>query len=321
MLRPIQNEAAHSVACMDVILRRAGHILGSATVEVRTPGGTVGFSGDLGRQDHPLLCPPEPAPAVDAMVVESTYGDRLHPQRRLTSLGDPIRRAFDRGGVVLVPAFAIDRTPMLLMALKTLMRGGEVPTVPAFVDSPIALAALDVYRSAVTSHDQEVRVEVAADATDPFDPGDLRLAHTVDQSKRLNDPARPSIIISAAGMATGGRVVHHLAHLAPDPRNVILLPGFQVPGTRGHALLEGATALKMFGGYVPVRAEVVAVNSLSAHADANDLIAWLGTAATSPKTCYVVHGELTPANALADRIIKELGWCAVVPRPDEHILV
>ena len=320
LLTPIEPGVTQAAAGAEVVLRRAGHILGSSTVEIRCPDGSVGFSGDLGRPDHPLLRAPEPPPSVDALVVESTYGNRLHPPRRLADLAAPIRRAFDRGGAVLVPAFAIDRTPMLLMALKALMGSGELPTVPVYVDSPMALAALGVYRAAVQAGDPEIRPEVGADGTDPFDPGQLRLAHSVDESKQLNEPREPCVIISAAGMATGGRVVHHLAHLAPDPRNLLLLPGFQVPGTRGHALIHGAQSLKMFGGYVPVRAEVVTLEGFSAHADADNLVAWLASG-PQPQTCYVVHGDETPAQVLAARITKELGWCAVVPRYDERVLI
>jgi metallo-beta-lactamase family protein len=321
LLHPIEPGRPHAVAGHEVVLRRAGHILGSTTVELRTEAGTVAFSGDLGRSDHPLLCPPQCAPRADALVVESTYGERLHPPRQVDLIGATLRRAFARGGVVLAPAFSIDRTPVLLMALRELMRSGQVPTVPVYVDSPMALAALEVYRSAVRHGDPDVRPEIGADGGDPFDPGILRLAHTVDESKLLNDPPRPCVIVSAAGMATGGRVVHHLAHLAPDPRNIILLPGFQVPGTRGHALLHGSGVLKMFGGYVPVRAEVVSVEGFSAHADAAGLVEWLRTSIVPPRTCYVVHGEEAPGRALAARISKELGWCAVVPRLGERVVL
>jgi metallo-beta-lactamase family protein len=319
MLTPVAPQEAHPLAGGELRLRRAGHILGSSTVELRFADGSIGFSGDLGRPDHPLLRAPDPPPSVDALVVESTYGNRRHPPRDLGDLAAPIRATLARGGVVLAPAFAIDRTPMLLMALKTLMTTGELPTVPVYIDSPMALAALDVYRSAVAAGDPELRPEVLANG-DPFDPGQLRLAHSVTESMRLNEPDHPCVIISAAGMATGGRVVHHLAHLAPDPRNLILLPGFQVPGTRGHALIQGARALKMFGGYVPVRAEVVALDGFSAHADADDLIAWLA-AGSVPDICYVVHGDEAPARALAARIDNELGWCAVVPRFEERVLL
>jgi metallo-beta-lactamase family protein len=321
LLRPVQSGSTGSVGQIEVRLRRAGHILGSSTVHVTTPTGSALFSGDLGRVDHPLLRPPDPAGAADAVVVESTYGDRRHPDRDLGEIADPIRRAIERGGVVLVPAFAIDRTPVLLMALRQLMGSGQLPTIPVYVDSPMALAALDVYRDAVRTDGGEVRADVHDAPGDPFDPGDLRLAHTVEESKRLNDVRGPCIVISAAGMATGGRVVHHLAHLAPEPRNLILLPGFQVPGTRGRALLDGATALKMFGGYVPVRAEVTGTDILSAHADADGLLTWLSTAPAAPATCYVVHGDLAASQALATRVEAELGWCGVVPRPGEQVVL
>jgi len=321
LLRPLPYGRAQPVAGMTVRLRRAGHILGSSTVEIRAAGGSVAFSGDLGRATHPLLAPPEPAPAVAALVVESTYGDRRHPPRSLHDLAEPISRALARGGVVLIPAFAVDRTPVLLMALRELMTSGVLPVVPVYVDSPMALAALEVYREAVREGSPEIRAEVRQAATDPFDPGDLRLAHTVEESRRLNDPAAPCVIISASGMATGGRVVHHLEHLAPQPRNLILLPGFQVAGTRGRALLDGATTLKMFGRYVPVRAEVAGIDELSAHADADGLLAWLRSAPSPPHTCYVVHGEPAPASTLAARIGTELGWPAVLPRYAERVLL
>jgi len=322
LLRPVPYHHDQVVAPgLSVRLTPAGHILGSSIVQVNAGGRRLGFSGDLGREDHPLLIGPAPAPAVDAMVVESTYGNRTHPPRDLERLTVPIRRALARGGVVVIPAFAIDRTEVLLMALHELMTSGRLPTVPVFVDSPMALAALQVYRRALRDGAPEIRPEIRTCSTDPFDPGDLRLASTAEESARLNDPSFPCILLSASGMATGGRVVHHLAALAPEPRNLILLPGFQVAGTRGRALLDGARTLKMYGGYVPVHAEVVGVTDLSAHADADGLLAWLKTAPASPRTCYVVHGEPPASAALADRIDRELGWCAVQPRDAERVLV
>ncbi len=306
---------------MSITLHRAGHILGSSIVEVHADGRTVAFSGDLGREGHPLLNPPEPAPAADAIVVESTYGGQLHHPRRAEDLAVPIRSALARGGSVLIPAFAVDRTPVLLMALRELIRTGELPGVPVYVDSPMALAALEVYRDAVREGGPEIRRRVHELAYDPFDPGELHLVHTAEESKRLNDPHQPCIIISASGMATGGRVVHHLQHMAPEPKNLILLPGYQVPGTRGASLLDGARALKMYGQYVPVRAEVLGLNEFSAHADANDLIGWLRSAPRPPQTCYIVHGEPASAQALASLIQSQLGWCAVVPQHAERVLI
>jgi metallo-beta-lactamase family protein len=325
LLRTVPYGSTHDVGPdVTLRLRRAGHILGSSTVEIRDGGQSVGFTGDLGRSDHPLLLPPDSAPAVDAMVVESTYGDRTHPPRRLDRMADAIRRTVDRGGVVLVPSFAIDRTEVMLMALRELTTAGEIPALPVYLDSPMAQAALEIYRQAVRGDETEIRPAVRTigqHGADPFDPGDLRLARSVEESIRLNDVAGPCIIISASGMATGGRVVHHLAHLAPHPRNLILLPGFQVPGTRGRALLDGARSLKMFGNYVPVRAEVVGVDELSAHADADGVLAWLRTAPVPPRACYVVHGDPSAAAALAAMIDAELGWCAVVPRHAERVLL
>jgi metallo-beta-lactamase family protein len=303
-------------------LRHAGHILGSSTVEIRADGRTVVFSGDLGRRDHPLLLAPDPPPAADAVIVESTYGDRTHPPHTPHRLADRIARTLDRAGVVVIPAFAVDRTPVLLMTLRELMRSGAVPAVPVYVDSPMALAALDVYRRAVAGHDPQIRPDVwAAGEGDPFDPGTLRLAHSPQESAAIDRDARPAIVISASGMATGGRVLHHLTRFAPDPRNLIVLPGFQVPGTRGRALLDGATALKIYGRYVPVRAEVAGLDDLSAHADSDGLTRWVGSVPGSPPVCYVVHGEPDASAALATRITTDLRWCAVVPRLGEQVLV
>jgi metallo-beta-lactamase family protein len=255
------------------------------------------------------------------IVVESTYGGQTHQPRHAEDLAEPIRQALARGGSVLIPAFAVDRTPVLLMALRELIRTGDLPAVPVYVDSPMARAALDVYREAVREGGPEIRRRVHALSRDPFDPGELHLVHSAEESKRLNEPHQPCIIISASGMATGGRVVHHLQHMAPDPKNLILLPGYQVPGTRGALLLDGATAVKMYGGYVPVRAQVLGMQEFSAHADANDLVGWLRTAPREPKTCYIVHGEPAPAQALASLVQSELGWCAVVPRHAERVLI
>jgi len=322
LLRPMPYDEPHAVAAdLSVRLHRAGHILGSSTVEVHADDRVVAFSGDLGRADHPLLAPPNPAPAADAMVLESTYGDRRHPPRTLHHLAQPVERTLGRGGIVLIPAFAIDRTEVLLMALRDLIRAGILPTVPVYVDSPMALAALEVYRRAVREGAAEIRAGIRGSSTDPFDPGTLRLAHSPEESARLDELAGPAIVISASGMATGGRVLHHLIDMAPNPRNLILLPGYQVPGTRGRALQDGATAIKIFGRYIPVRAEVVSVDDLSAHADADGLLAWVRSAPHPPQTCYLVHGEPAAAAALAGRIHTELHGCAVVPRHGERVLL
>jgi metallo-beta-lactamase family protein len=284
-----------------VRLHRAGHILGSAFAELECDGRTLLVSGDLGRQQHPLLRPPEPPPAVDTILVESTYGDRHHQPLDHAQLGRLISATAARNGVVLMPAFAIDRTAVLLHELAGLMRDGLIPHLPVYVNSPMALAALNVYRAAVTNKSPELRPEIVG-GPDPFDPGTLHLVHTVEESMRISDPGRPSIVISASGMATGGRVLYHLARLLPGKRNTVILPGFQVPGTRGRALLDGARSVKIHGRYVPVRAQVVGQPEFSAHADSDELVNWLSAAPAAPETVYVVHGEDHARAVLADRI-------------------
>lgn len=320
LFRPVDHGRPVTIAPdLAVTLHRAGHILGSATVAVRTGGRTVVFSGDLGNDSHPLLRPPEPPPDADAIVVESTYGGRDRPPRTMDRFADVISKALGRGGAVLIPAFAVDRTAVVLTELTKLMAAGRIPRVPVFVDSPMALAALDVYRDAIRRGSPDVRLPTGAG--DPFDTGTVRACHTVEESKALNNLSMPSIMISAAGMLTGGRVIHHLAGLGPDPRNLILLAGFQVAGTRGRALLDGQRTLKAHGRYIRVRAEVVGLDEFSCHADADEIVAWLGRTPRPPHTCYVVHGEPTAADALAERVDQELGWCAVVPRMHERVRI
>lgn len=312
--------AAGNAGTATVLLRPAGHILGSASVTLRAGGRSVVVSGDLGRAAHPLLLPPGPPDAADALLVESTYGDRRHTDPDPDRLADVIRQTVRRGGVVLIPAFAVDRTEILLRELRRLTRAGAIPRLPVYVDSPMALAALEVYRRAVRDGAPGVRPGLAADG-DPFDPGDLRVARHPEESAALNRPGQPCIILSASGMATGGRVVHHLKHQLPDPRNTVVLVGYQVPGTRGRDLADGARQLKMHGRYVPVRAEVVDLPEFSVHADADETLDWLASAERPPTTCYVVHGEPEAAATLAGRIGDELGWSAVTPRDGERVRV
>jgi len=222
----------------------------------------------------------------------------------------------ERGGSVLIPAFAVDRTELVLLVLQRLRDLGSIPSVPIYVDSPMALAALEVYRSAAFRPGSGMRASghwsVDAHVTAVRDAG---------QSQRLNRPDRPCIIISASGMATGGRVVHHLREQLPDPRNAVVLTGYQAVGTRGRQLADGATELKMHGRYVPVRAEVVQVTNLSVHADADELVGWLARMSRPPHAAYVVHGEPRGSAALARRIRDELGWLAVLPRLGERVVV
>ncbi|HYA45746.1 MAG TPA: MBL fold metallo-hydrolase, partial [Acidimicrobiales bacterium] len=266
--------------------------------------------------------PPAPPPRANVMLIESTYGDRTHesPQDALSRLADVIARTARRGGMVVIPSFAVDRTEVILLALRRLVRDGRIPSLPVYADSPMALAVLDVYRRAITARDPEVRPEFESD-DDPFDPGSLHELRTPDESRSLNEADSPSIIISASGMATGGRVLHHLQRCLPDRRCAVVLPGFQAEGTRGRLLADGARTVKMLGRYIPVRAEVTVIDALSAHADGHELVAWLRQTPTEPDTAYLVHGEPNAAGAMAERLRTELGWSAVVPDYGERVRV
>jgi metallo-beta-lactamase family protein len=302
----------------------AGHILGSAMVLLEIDGRrprTVLVSGDLGRPAHPILTPPADPPGADLVLVESTYGDRTHEDAAaLARFEDTLVRTAARGGTTVIPSFAVDRTEVLLLHLRRLVRDGRVPSLPVYVDSPMALAALGVYRRAITEGGIEIRPGFGGDG-DPFDPGQLIEARTVEDSMAINDAAGPSIIISASGMASGGRVLHHLAHRLPDPRNAVLLVGYQAEGTRGRTLADGARELKMLGRYIGVRAEVASVPAFSVHADRGEIVAWLRRAPRPPETVFVVHGEMAAATALHDAIESELGWTAAVPRYLEIVRV
>jgi metallo-beta-lactamase family protein len=316
-LRPLGfGEPAGVDGDLTFSLSRAGHILGSSSVLVRAGRGTALFSGDLGRRAHPLLRPRDDPPAADTVVVESTYGDRSHPRPEVPheALADAVRRTVARGGSVLVPAFAVDRTQIVLHELGELQRAGRIPQVPIHVDSPMGLAALDVYRRA------DLADELRPGARDWFDAvPQVHEARTPEESERLNKPATPCIIVSASGMASGGRVVHHLRHMLGDRRHTVVLTGYQAIGTRGRALVDGARQVKVHGRYVPVRAEVVMDDEFSVHADADDIMAWLRRLPTPPATVYVVHGERDASRALAGRIRDDLDWCAVVPELGEKV--
>jgi len=323
LLHPVPFDEPVQVAPdVRVTFQPAGHILGSATVTAEISGRstrTVLFSGDLGRPSHPLLRPPAPPAAADVMLVESTYGNRTHHDEGSSArFADAISRTVARGGVVVIPAFAVDRTEVVLMALRRLMHDGALPHVPVYADSPMALAALGAYRSAIERGSPELRAGL--DVTeDPFDPGTLVELRDRDASRSINRRAEPAIIISASGMASGGRVLHHLERCLPDRRNTVMLVGFQAAGTRGRALADGARQLKLLGRYVPVRAEVVDVPAFSAHADSDEILVWLHSGPQPPETLYVVHGEPDAADALAARAGRELGWISTVPAHLERV--
>lgn len=318
------HESIEIAPGVSVTFRSAGHILGSATVALSVDGKrqrTVLFSGDLGRPHHPIFTPPEDPADADLFVIESTYGDREHEDvPSLQRFEDAIVRTAARGGTIVIPSFAVDRTEVLLLHLRRLTAAGRIPQLPVYVDSPMALATLAVYREMIAAGGAEIRPEFAHGG-DPFDTGRLVEAKTVRDSIAINDAPAPKIIISASGMASGGRVLHHLAHHLPNPDSTVLLVGFQAEGTRGRSLADGCRELKLLGHYVGVRAEVVSVPAFSVHADRSELVAWLKRAPRAPETVFVVHGEPPAASALHDAIEKELGWTAAVPRYLEQVRI
>jgi metallo-beta-lactamase family protein len=287
--------------------RMAGHILGAATVRIEDGTTRVLFSGDLGRRGDPIMLDPAPAPASDYVVVESTYGDRRHdrtdPDQRLAEI---ITATAARGGVVLIPAFAVGRAQTMLFHLHRLKSARRIPDMPVFLDSPMAVDASDIFCRHLPDHrlkEWECRAMC----------GVARYVRSVEESKALDRHAMPMIVISASGMATGGRILHHLKVMAPDARNTILLTGFQAAGTRGRQLMDGAAELTIHGQRVPVRARVENLPMLSAHADADEIVEWLGGANRAPRRTFVIHGEATAADALAARVARELGWHFTVP--------
>ncbi|WP_395298219.1 MBL fold metallo-hydrolase RNA specificity domain-containing protein [Kitasatospora hibisci] len=311
------------VAGIVLRLHRAGHILGSAWAHlVLEDGHTIAASGDLGRPVHPLLRPPAPFGGADVLLMESTYGHRHHEESAAREwFARALERTLGRGGTVVIPSFAVDRTEVVLHRLTELRRAGRLPAdVPVYVDSPMALATLQIYRDAFAAGSDQLRPDVLAEGSSALDPAPFTPVHSLQESLALDRAHGPAVIVSASGMATGGRVVHHLRRLLPDSRNTVVVVGYAAEGTRARDLVDGARALKMYGTYVPVRAEVVNVPAFSAHADAAEIIDWL-RGAPPPSAVYLVHGEPEGSEALRDRIDRELGWTAVVPRSGERVLV
>lgn len=294
-------------------LRRAGHIVGSASVSVTHGGTTVVFSGDLGRPSDAVLKPPEPVRHADYLVIESTYGNRRHSELDpADELAEVIGRTAARGGVVVIPSFAVGRTQSLLYHLARLRAHDAIPPLPIFVDSPMAVDATRI----LLAHRDELRL---TEAQCVALAGVATLTRSVEESKAIDRRNGPMIVISASGMATGGRVLFHLARFAPEPKNTILFAGYQAAGTRGEAMLAGAESVKIHGQQVPIRAEVVALDGLSAHADADELVAWMRHLERPPRRTFITHGEPTAADALRQRIEEELGWKAHVPQHGERV--
>jgi len=322
----------------------AGHLLGSAYARVRTGGKTVLFGGDLGRYDRPVLPDPSTVTEADYLLVESTYGDRVHEQDDSgTRLAQIVNETSDRGGRIIIPSFAIGRVEEVIYWLKRLEDERRIPVLPVYVDSPMAVDALARYSQRLLELDPELRPEVSDEkaphgAADHNESRDERKGHaarerrvcafcterfrtiaTPQESKQLTQSKMPAIVISASGMATGGRVLHHLKAALPDARNTVLFVGYQADGTRGRLLVDGAKTIKIHGEMIPVQARIERVESMSAHADSNEILRWLGGFTRAPRRTFIVHGEVPAMEALAQSIRTKLGWDTHMPRHLEKV--
>ncbi len=308
-LKPAPFASSVPVATgLDVTFAPAGHILGAATLTVRTPAVSIAFSGDLGRSNDPLMRPPEAIPGADYLVVESTYGDRLHDRSDPhEGLGHIITKVAARGGVVVIPSFAVGRSQALLWCIHRLKSEGKIPrALPVYLNSPMATDVTAIYHRHRTehrlSHDECEAMCHAA-----------QIVNSVAESKDLNSRKGPMVVIAGSGMATGGRVVHHLKAFAPDPRNAVVFAGYQAGGTRGAAMLGGAATIRIHGEDVPVRAEIAMLSNLSGHADYEEILGWLRRVGKAPRQLFVTHGEPAAADAMRQRVKRELGWNASAP--------
>ncbi len=324
-LQPVGYERPIPVGSsgLEVEFLPTGHLLGAAYARMRRrdgSGGTVLFGGDLGRYNRPILPDPAGGTAADVLLVESTYGDRLHPAGDETErLATLINDTAQKRGKLIIPSFAIGRVEEVLYAIKKLEDAGKVESLPVFVDSPMALHALKFYEGHAGELDDDIsrrRGEVSAFCTKRFTP-----VVTAQESRGVVERSGPYIVISASGMATGGRVLHHLAHGLGDPKNTVLFVGFQAAGTRGRQLIEGAQEVRMFGQFIPVHARIEKLNGMSAHADASEIVQWLRTFPKAPSVTYLVHGEPSAQDALKSRIEAELAWNVQIPRHGERVSI
>jgi metallo-beta-lactamase family protein len=294
----------------EVRFRRAGHILGAASVHLRCGDRSILFSGDLGRDDDVVMKPPAQPDAADVVLIESTYGNRLHAGiDPLRTLADVVGRTAARGGIVVVPAFAVGRAQALLYAIQQLKALRRIPDLPVFLNSPMAADVTTLFRRHADEH------RLTPEQTKQLFSS-VKIINTEEESRALNGLRYPGIIVSSSGMATGGRVVHHIKAFAPDARNAIVFTGYQGAGTRGAALVGGATQIKILGDWVPVRAEVASLDGLSAHADREGLLHWIAQLPRPPGHVYAVHGDPEAADALRQAIEERLHWQASVP---EHL--
>ncbi|HTT18251.1 MAG TPA: MBL fold metallo-hydrolase [Candidatus Sulfotelmatobacter sp.] len=310
----------------------AAHILGSCMAEISLTinGRTRGllFTGDIGRVHDHKVAPgkvvhhgPQEGETADFVVMESTYGNRVHPKEDpLPELAELITSTARRGGSVIVPAFAVERTQKFVFILKHLMESGQIPRIPIFCDSPMAIKAVEIF----LKHDEdysEASRDMIAKYGSPLQWPSFTFASTPEESKKINESRMPAVIISSSGMATGGRILHHLAQRLPDPRNLVLFIGFQAPGTRGFTIKNKAHEVKIFGDYVPIRAQVAALEQFSDHADPPEMLQWLRTFKNRPATTYLVHGEPDASSQMRALVMKELGWNVHIAQYQEKVEV
>jgi metallo-beta-lactamase family protein len=312
--KPVDWITPIRIGGVEVSFSRSGHLLGAATVRLTYQKRSLLFSGDLGRNQDLLMPPPARMSGAEVLIVESTYGNRTHSaEDAAEALARIVCETSSRGGTVLLPSFAVGRAQALMLCIGRLAREGRIPKLPVFLDSPMASRATTIYKK----HASELRI----------DANDLRTlltcaksVATPDESKAVSQLKYPAIIIAGSGMATGGRILHHLKAYAGNPRNHIVFPGFQVPGTRGARLVAGDRSVKIHGAYVDVNARVSQIESLSGHADTGEIMAWLRAFRKAPKQVFVVHGEREASDALRMRIHDELGWAATAVDHMEHVL-
>jgi metallo-beta-lactamase family protein len=347
LLQPVGYDRPMPVADgIQVEFINAGHLLGSSFARVEAQGHTILFGGDLGRFDRPVLPDPTMVAEADYLLVESTYGDRVHgADDHGAQLAQIVQQTTARGGRVIIPAFAVGRVEEVLYWLQRLEKERRIPVLPVYVDSPMAVEALARYTERLRELDAEMQPEERApntphDGSTPEDRVGPRWRHrrkerqlcgfcterfrTISspaESKALTRSEGPAIVISASGMATGGRVLHHLQAGLPDARNTVLFAGYQAAGTRGRSLLDGAATVKIHGRMVPVHAQIARIDSMSAHADSDEILRWLSGFRRPPRTTFIVHGEPPAMAALQERIRETLGWTAAMPEHGEASVI
>jgi metallo-beta-lactamase family protein len=289
-----------------------GHILGACAITLRIGGKTIVFSGDIGRYGEPILVDPQPVRMGDLLLIESTYGDRIHDGGNLQDeMATIINRTYKRGGVVIIPSFAVGRTQTLLYYLRELKTAERIPDIPVIIDSPMASDATAIYRHHSNEYDERSK-ELLRQGAQPFTVSKMYFTREREESIKLNSIEEPMILISASGMLSGGRILHHLKHRISDRRNTVMFVGFQPPGSRGDWLKRGNKTMRLIGDEVPVNAEICEVSGLSAHADRDELLRWCRSCSGTPGRVAVVHGEPESARNFSDLLGKELGWNSFV---------